>query len=133
MTERKTGTWYATRTGTLSFDLKYIMKKPLTGWGANPKTRFSLNPEMIGLQLGMGNGMSDFLVKYGVIGFLTFLYLIFQNFNFYLCDPIKAGLCVLLILLTLQGETFLGYPLYLGLMFLNESQKNTKIKRKIIW
>ncbi|MFW8602415.1 O-antigen ligase family protein [Desulfobacterota bacterium M19] len=132
-TTSQKGNWQITRVGTFLFDLNYIKQRPLTGWGANPKTRFSLNPEMIGKHLGMGNGMSDFAVKYGLIGLFTFIFFIWKNFQYYYGNKYLSFLAVFTVILTLQGEAFLGYPLYIGLMFLNEGQKNTKIRRMITW
>jgi hypothetical protein len=129
----KQGAWEKNRMGTLLFNLNYIKERPLTGWGAHPKTRFALNPEMIGQEQGMGNGMADFIVKYGFLGFGVFLFFLFRNFSKYKLNIFYPILAIFIIVLTLQGECFLGFPLYIGLMFFTDGQKNIIVCRRLRW
>lgn len=117
--ERNEQDWRRNRIGTLVFDWQYISRRPLTGWGSNPETRFALTPWAGKDTKIMGNGMFNFIASYGVIGFGTFLFglgcgarhLAGRSLGFVL------GF-VATILLVLQGESFLYYPAFLGLMFL---------------
>ena len=131
-TEQRNGNWHLTRFGTIIFDWKYISRKPFTGWGANPKTRYTLDPQLIDKNTGMGNGMSDFTAKYGITGFSLFIFYLIVGFKKYFTNSISLGLAVLIIILTLQGECFLNFPLYLGLFFLSTTPPK-KIIRKIRW
>lgn len=111
--------WHRTRIGTLLFDWEYIKRRPLTGWGLNQQTRFALHPQFIGEPQGMGNGMSDFTVKFGVSGMLVWLYCVFLGMiHLTKRNAGKSFLIMMILLLVLQGEVFLGFPLFLGLMFL---------------
>lgn len=131
--ETRSKGWEINRFGTLIFDLKYIKEKPLFGWGANSATRFSLDPNAEDIGNGMGNGMSDFIVKYGLIGFLTFIVTLFCRLKNNNISTLNSSLFLLVIVITLQGECFLMFPLFVSLMFLNEGITNNIIIRKISW
>jgi hypothetical protein len=112
--------WQITRLGTLVFDAEYISKRPLTGWGLHDSTHFALHPWA--KRSRFGNGMCDFIVSFGGIGFGTFLigvargaYRLGGRSRGYVLGFLGATLIVL------QGEPFLGFPLFLGLMFLRHT------------
>jgi hypothetical protein len=118
--EYREGRWHATRFGSIAFDWEYIKRRPLTGWGPHHKTRYALHPGMI--NEGMGNGMSDFTAKFGIAGMLIFGITFFRGIMYVTNRHLfKSLLAILIIFLVLQGEAFLGYPLFLGLMFLDQS------------
>jgi len=112
--------WHLGRLGTAVFDWEYIRRRPFTGWGLHSETRWALNPNFEELGLAaMGNGLSDFTAKFGLIGLGCFVAMLWLGF----CrlpgasKPV-AALATGIILLQLNGECFLNYPLFLGLMFL---------------
>jgi hypothetical protein len=110
--------WHTTRYGSLVFDWEYIKRRPIIGWGFHLKTRYALHPWMTGSH-GMGNGMSDFTAKFGVTGMLIFFIALFRGMWSLAGDSVwRSLIAVSIIALALQGETFLNYPLFLGLMFL---------------
>lgn len=116
--EKKGSGWRMTRFGSLIFDLEYIQRRPVLGWGLNEKTRYALNP---GTDMGKkhGNGLSDFLAKLGFAG--LGLLLVFMYMGVYRLtgkNVLKTAMIILMILLILNGEAFLGGSLFLGLMFL---------------
>ena len=111
--------WHTTRLGSLLFDWEYIKRRPLTGWGLNDETRFALDPQYIGTPLGHGNGMSDFTARFGVTGMLIWLLAVsLAVLRLAAADVGRTLLILVVLLLVLQGEAYLGYPLFLGLMFL---------------
>ena len=119
LTTTRSGQWQADRLGTVMFDLEYITKRPFTGWGLNDATRMLLNPEASGAALtGRGNGMTDFAAKFGVgmlllwvtCSYLTVLRVAGGHKAFAI-----IGLVPLLI--SLNGECFLNYPLFLTFFF----------------
>ena len=68
---------------------------------------------------GMGNGMSDFTAKFGITGMLIFLAMLFRGFlSLANRNAWQALIGLAVIALALQGEAFLSYPLFLGLMVL---------------
>jgi hypothetical protein len=109
--------WEKTRFGNLLFDWEYIRRKPLLGWGLHQRTRFALH---FGEELtGMGNGLSTALVRLGAIGLGTWLLFLGRAFR---RQSDSRGLPVVLalavVLLALNGEAYLNFPLFWGLMFL---------------
>lgn len=116
--------WHKTRLGAMIFDWEYVKRRPLIGWGIHSTTRYALHPWMEHSE-GMGNGMSDFTAKFGLAGMLTFVIALFSGFMSLTHHHVgRSALGVLTILLLLQGEAFLNYPLFLGLMFLGASNSS---------
>jgi O-antigen ligase len=120
LTTAKSGSWQADRLGNLIFDFKYIVSRPLTGWGVSDQTRLMLDPELKGNALvGRGNGMSSFAAEFGIPALLLWLYC-FYRILLSLSSGRKmvavAGLIVILI--TLNDEAFFSYPLFLSFFFL---------------
>jgi len=109
--------WEYSRFGSILVDVEYIKRHPFFGYGGHEKTRFMLHG---GQSLeGMGNGLSDFTVRHGLIGMATAL--IFIGASIYRLtnyDLGKAILFVSFIVLALNFEIFLNYPLFISLMFL---------------
>ena len=116
----KTESWEADRLGNLIFDSTYISARPLTGWGINDETRLMLNPDLAGNALiGRGNGMSGFAAEFGVPALLLWLYCIYRILL--TLSGSRKGLAIgglVVILITLNDETFLNYPLFLSFFFL---------------
>lgn len=119
--------WEITRLGALVYDLEYIRKHPFFGWGLNYKTRHALSSgEGI---FGMGNGLSDFTAKFGLLGLITVLISIWigvyklEKHNF-----MKATLFIFFIIMVLNGEHLLNFPVYLGLMFIEPKFENSHTK-----
>jgi hypothetical protein len=128
--ERQEPGWQLYRVGTLVFDWEYISRRPITGWGLNQRTRFALHPWMTGE--GLGNGMSDFIAKFGVIGFGTFLIGLVRGAK-HIGGKSPGYILGFLttILVVLQGEAFLGFPCFLGLMFLGHASVRGQRLRKV--
>ena len=125
MVELKEGMWEKTRFGSLVFDWKYIEKRPFTGWGLYSTTRFALDPGREDLS-GMGNGFSDFTVKFGIVGMLMWLVAVFLGFRRLVGNKLSsAALICVIILVVLQGEAFLNFPFFLGLAFLRAFNSNS--------
>jgi hypothetical protein len=119
--ELQEGRWYRGRVGSLVFDWEYIKERPLIGWGINTNTRYALHPWMDTGE-GMGNGFSDFIAKFGIVGFFTWLFAVFINLRHNFGNRIFFPLLsCFIILLVLQGERFLNYPLFWALAFIHQS------------
>jgi len=121
--EYQEGRWHRGRIGSLVFDWEYIKRRPLTGWGRNDQTRYALHPQFIGEPQGMGNGMSDFTAKFGIPMMLVWLFCVFRAMMYLTKRNLPTSMIgMLVIIVLLQGEGFLGHPFFLGLMFLPASQ-----------
>jgi hypothetical protein len=115
----QTGGWQADRLGSILFDLDYITARPLTGWGMRQETRLALNPELTDIEAnGRGNGMSNFAATFGVIALVVWL--LSSYHTLLLLSPQRKMLTVLgllVLVISLNGECFLNFPLFLMFFF----------------
>ena len=95
----------------------YIEKHPLFGNGLLLETRYA---DDIGLMevVGFGNGFTDFIANMGILYALLYFISIFKR-----ATSIKVYQCffVGVVILLLQGECFMNYPLFFTLVFLEGS------------
>jgi hypothetical protein len=120
----KEGEYDPSRFGALLFDIHYIKKHPLTGNGLHERTRYADHPNLWYDRGGHGNGFSNFIASMGLLGMFFYLFYLHKSLPFTKNNKIVF---VVLIILLLQGEQFLNFPLFLGLPFLNSSIKNSKL------
>lgn len=115
--------WEKARFGSLVYDLEYIRKRPFFGWGPNHKTRHMLSSG-VGI-FGQGNGLSDFTVKFGLVGLVTVLTCVWIGaYQLTKRNWKISTLFVIFVVMTLNGEWLLNFSVYLGLMFLERMPKN---------
>ena len=110
--DRDEGEFGPDRLSALYFDIHYITKHPLIGNGFHSQTRFADHPELQNEELGHGNGFSDFLAS---MGFLSLMFYSFYILKYNKAHPVVF---VITILILLQGEPLLNYPLFLSLPFI---------------
>jgi hypothetical protein len=113
----------ANRMGALKMDLQYIRSQPLIGNGLHVKTRFRFHPQVQG-DIGHGNGMSNFIAAWGIPFFLVWLYCVYKFSKQLSHSYHTATIAVIIIVLLLQGEQYLNYPLFLSFFFLPFVYKN---------
>lgn len=124
------GEYSSTRSGTLYFDLYYIVKHPLIGNGLHERTRLADHQALAqmlerGDVAAAGNGFSDVIAKWGLI--YCFVYgLIFFRTNKEL-DNKRKWFFLLLVCVILQGEQFMNYPLFLSLPMLRIVNKRKNL------
>jgi len=123
--------WHRTRVGSIVLDWEYIKRRPVAGWGLSTKTRFALHPWLMASKGGgMGNGMSDFTAKFGITGMLIYMIALFRGMLSLANHNVWKGLFgVSIVMLVLQGEAFLNFPLFVGLMFLCPSTQPKVISK----
>ena len=122
------------RSGSIIFDMQYILSHPLFGNGMMPETRFRYH---LGLfteeQLsGFGNGFSGSVASMGILFMLAYLISIGRN------RRLRAKWFVILaVILLLQGEYFLNYPLFLAFPFIHFGEqlpaKSGTKRIKLVW
>lgn len=103
------------RLGSAILDWHYIQKHPLIGNGLADITRYEdhmMYKELIG---GFSNGFTDVVAKFGIVFIIAYFILLYRSLPFKKMD--RLFVCVMIILL-LQGEYFMDYPLYGALPFL---------------
>ncbi|MBP1663538.1 MAG: hypothetical protein H6Q19_678, partial [Bacteroidetes bacterium] len=117
--------------------LMYIRSQPLTGNGLDISTRYRFHP-WVKEDIGHGNGMSNFAAIWGIPFFLYFLYCVYLFAHHYSRKKIIAVVFLLTIVLVLQGEQFLNYPMFLSFFSLpvfyrqfSESRKSYLLKEDI--
>lgn len=101
------------RFGSLIMDSWYIKSQPIFGNGLNIRTRYRFNLNIMNNDVGNGNGMSNFIVEWGIPFFIYWLYSVFR-FMRKITNSISLSFTVLfLFILILQGEAFLNFPMFL--------------------
>jgi len=75
---------------------------------------------------GHGEGLTDFTTKFGFVGLGIFLLCVLRSFMESTGHRLAISIfATLLVLLILNGESFLSFPLFMGLMFLEKGQSQT--------
>ena len=125
--------WRADRIGSILFDLDYIAARPLTGWGMLNETRLALNPELTDEEInGRGNGMSNFAATFGVLALLVWLVSTYRTLLLLSRHrKMLAVLGLLVLVISLNGECFLNYPLFL--MFFFAFRPGRRFSRFLVW
>lgn len=109
--ERDRGEFAPDRFSALIFDWHYIKKHPLTGNGFDTSTRYADHPWVLEKAMQHGNGFSNFIASMGVLSFLFYSFFILKfNEN----KPVSF---LFLVVILLQGEPLLNYPVFLSLPF----------------
>lgn len=106
------GDYSNSRFGSLIMDAYYIKEHPIIGNGTNINTRYKYNMEVLD-DIGNGNGMSNFIATWGIPLFLIWFYYLYKFvYGTTNSKSISFGILVI-ILLILQGEQFLNFPMFL--------------------
>jgi hypothetical protein len=129
----RTEGWRADRIGSILFDLDYIAARPLTGWGMRNETRLALDPELTDADInGRGNGMSNFAATFGLLALGVWLVSSYRTLLFLSHQrKILAALGLLVLVISLNGECFLNYPLFL--MFFFSFSPGPRFLRFLVW
>lgn len=123
-----------TRFGSIVFDWHYIQKHPIIGNGFHESTRYADHIHLqqltkMGKNLGSGNGFSNFLAFMGIPFMIAYFTLIFVNLRKVRLD--FSVIVVLIVLLNLQGEQWLNYPIFLSIPFIIHHDRY-RDKKKVI-
>ncbi len=126
------GRWHLTRFGTMVLDWEYIRRRPLTGWGLHDRTRWALHGGVYHDRgSGMGNDLSGFTARFGLLGMLTFLGLTVAGFQKLTGGSPWVSLAAAgAVLIILNGEAFLEHPAFLSLMFLATASTGPDARRR---
>lgn len=108
------GKYYLGRYGNLLYDLNYIADRPFFGWSSLSETR-QVDSEEIA---GQGNGLSGYVVKYGFVGIVGFMFFSFRALSVLYGSKKLAAISLVVAAMLLSGEQFLNYPMFLLLMFI---------------
>lgn len=124
---------YTGRIGSGKKDLKDIVKYPFFGRGRNVATRFDNFNEKDILEFHRTNGVTDFVVKYGLLFSLFYLFNIYKSFNSFCYNyrfNKRFALLMLIVVLTIgfsqtffQGIFFISL-IYLHVLFIEPAKTN---------
>lgn len=123
------------RFGAIKMDLQYIKSQPIIGNGWHVSTRYRFHPQVKDINIGHGNGMSNIIVIWGIPFFMFWLICTYRFARQVSQSAITASAGVFIIVLLLQGEQFLYYPVFLSFFFLPfvyENIMSTESKLHII-
>lgn len=104
------------RFGSMVSDWFYITLHPIFGNGFAIETRYAYHLQFYDVEtlMGFGNGFT------GIIGTLGIPFMLYYLYSFYKNRTLNQWLFIILfIVLSLQGEQFMNYPLFLMLPFVN--------------
>jgi len=120
------GDFTNTRFGSLLWDYEYIKSQPIFGNGLDINTRFRFDYDVVNADVGNGNGFSNFIVYWGIPFFLFWLYNVYK-FSYNISEKRLISLITIFIMiLSLQGEQFLNFPLFLTFFVFPVIYKNRK-------
>ena len=107
------------RMGAMKIDFQQILRHPLVGNGFVMSSRY----EKLGNKMaGAGNGFTGAINMLGVPCIAIYLMALYRSLNF---NSKKQNIFFIsLIVILLNGEFFLNYPLFWGLPFITLSDKN---------
>ena len=106
------------RMGAMKIDFQQIMRHPLVGNGFVMTSRY----ENLGNKMaGAGNGFTGVINMLGIPCIAIYLMALYRSLNF---NNKQKIFFILLIVILLNGEFFLNYPLFWGLPFIMLSDKN---------
>lgn len=115
------GEYYFGRFGNFLFDLDYIQDRPFFGWSSVEGTRH-LESAVVS---GQGNGLSGYAVKYGLVGIIGYLLFSFKALSEFYGNKIIAAVAIIIIMILLNGEQYLNFPIFLSLMFISRVQSKS--------
>ena len=98
---------FFSRIGSIVFDLQYIKMHPVFGNGLLDETRYANHISYIEDLHGFGNGFSGELAYFGIPFMLFYLFMVYRNPTLE-----RKWLLLFCIVILLQGEYFMNYPLY---------------------
>lgn len=108
--------WQLSRFGAVLFDWEHIRQRPFFGWSqANPEL-YSLFPWLDRYETG--NGFTGYIREIGLAGMLVFVVSFWVGLGRVGLLRWSRALIFLIILLLLNGQSYLAYPFYLGLQFI---------------
>ncbi len=123
----QSGEFSNSRFGSLIIDSQYIKAQPIFGNGLNIRTRYRFNPNVVDNDVGNGNGMSDFMVQWGIPFFIYWMYCVFRFARNITKSKIISITVLFLFILIMQGEAFLNYPMFLMFFVLSKFYNGTII------
>lgn len=118
--------WQLTRLGSLLSDWRQIQVHPWFGWGPNPEGRYQLvQKDTLSAQ---GNGLSNFTAQFGFVGLAVFLVCCWSGFrSLFEGREGRATLALLIVVLVLNDECFLNFPIFMALMFMHGSELPVRV------
>lgn len=122
----------AARMGALKMDIQYMKSQPFTGNGFHIRTRYRLHPWITEDPL-QGNGMSNIMAVWGIPFFVIWLICLSVFAWKTSLSTVTTGATVFIIVLILQGEQYINYPLFLSFFYMPFIYKNILSKESKVF
>lgn len=110
------------RFGSVLFDWQYIVLHPIVGNGLADITRFAMHIGLSERLGGFGNGFTGAIHTFGIPFMAIYLFVIYKNKTIS-----HKWMAILLIVLLLNGEYYLNYPLFFALMYVSYASKSNSL------
>ncbi len=118
-----------TRMGSLVMDWQYIISSPLFGNSLHENNRWRFHP-WVKEDIGHGNGMSNFIVWWGIPFFIFWLYCLYKHIERIVKNHLISIILIFMFILMLQGEQFLNFPMFL--LFFLVPFKHVVLKKRVL-
>ena len=113
---------YRTRFVSAALDIYDFLQYPFFGKGKNQVTRFSEYADYAGILKHRNNGVTDFLVQYGLFGFILFFGMMYYSFRTILKKNNYNEVLSIFILISIFiigfSEKYFNRPVFVSLIFL---------------
>jgi hypothetical protein len=113
-----------TRVGGFITSLQFIAQNPFIGWGID--TVSSISQKNQNAIISTGTGMTDLVLKLGIVMFLFFMFKNFKFFRAVFQNKMEAFYFMIVFIFLIQGEPFFNYPLIFIFYLLGFSEFNKK-------
>jgi hypothetical protein len=104
------------RIGSLILDIDDFQKNPIIGYGLHVSTRYH---NFGRIEQQRTNGLTDYLVKFGLIGFLIMVYNFYKTFSLLIKPNGKENVLIFIfaLFLTVFAQVVLVTPIFFALQF----------------
>lgn len=103
-------------------DMEDIIKYPITGRGRNEATRYEKQGEEFRIENHRTNGVTDYAVRYGLLGFACYFYMMYKSFqslnNYYKFNNYFSFTNILTILTVGFSQGFFQQPTFVILIYI---------------
>lgn len=109
------------RFGSGVVDLIDVVEEPIFGRGRNIQTRYKNLSNLSDIEMHRTNGITDFMIKYGILGFIVYFGMMFKSLNRmvieYNFDKRFAFIGLITILLIGMSQTWFQHTIFIALIY----------------
>lgn len=122
-----------TRFGAAMIDIQAIQRRPVFGWGIAESTKFAGAEEFLDLGLTPSGGFTGWVRSFGLVGLFLFIRFIWLSCTGVLGQRgFGAAYVTGVLLVIMQPNTFLNYPMFMSLLFIPAAPPLFKRSRRVL-